>query len=350
MIDTFCLSSKVLNTFIEDTTYVYSIDYTIFDGDQFICSGSDDKITRVWNIDNGEKIQSFNGHMSRLHCVKFSQYHYHYHHRNVICSSSYDKTIRFWDIKDNQQLQVFTGQNDSVSGIAFSPFSSGRYLCSGYDNTIRLWDVETSKSLYSFDGHTNGVRCVDISPLQSNNNNKSNDIGAIGGNGYTICSGSNDNTICVWDIETAKKLILFQGHTDYVMSVKYGSNKLVNIILSGSCDQSVRLWDIRSGQQVQVFNGHTSEVWDVEYSPFAVNNNEFGGYSNVICSGSWDSTIRFWDVRSSKKELYIINGKNDNCLGITCLKFIGLKKKGKSNQSDLKLCYGSRNGRIFIWG
>ncbi|ETO35296.1 WD-repeat protein [Reticulomyxa filosa] len=67
---------------------------------------------------------------------------------------------------------------------------------------------------------------------------------------------SMDIKILIWDIETTKQFNLFKGHTDYVMSVKYGFNELVNTILSGSNDKSVRLWDIRSGQQIQVFNGH----------------------------------------------------------------------------------------------
>ncbi|ETO00030.1 hypothetical protein RFI_37429, partial [Reticulomyxa filosa] len=139
------------------------------------------------------------------------------------------------------------------------------------DYTIRLWDVETSKLLHIFNGHNHTVTCVDISPLQSNN--KNNNFGVICGNGYTICSGSCDNTIRVWDIETTKQLIVFKEHEHWISSVKYGLNELKNIgcantILSGSYDNSVRLWDIRSRKQIQIFNGHTDYVTCVEYLPF----------------------------------------------------------------------------------
>ncbi|ETO06131.1 WD-repeat protein [Reticulomyxa filosa] len=348
ILDTFISSSKLIKTFCGHIDNVWSIDYSTFDCNHLLCSGSSDATIRVWDIDANKQIQLLNNeNSSSVYCVKFSSYHYHNYHRNIICFCSYDNTIRFWDIKDNQQLQIFNEHTRWVGGIEFSSFNGGRYLCSGSaDTTMRLWDVETSKSLHVFDGHTSAVRCVDFSPLQnSNNDNKNNNIGVIGGNGYTICSGSWEAIINIWDIETTKQLNTFEGHKRGVNSVKYGSNELINTILSGSEEGSVRLWDIRSGKQIQVFYGHTDWVNTVEYSPFIVNNIEVDFNSNVICSGSSDNTIRFWDVRSNKKELYVINGDKE----IICFKFLQIKKN-KNNCYDINLCYGSRNGLIHIWG
>ncbi|ETO05815.1 WD-40 repeat-containing protein, partial [Reticulomyxa filosa] len=236
-----------------------SIDYSAFDGGKFLCSGSEDKTVRVWDLDTNKQRQLFSGHLRSVNCVKFSPYYYHNHNRTVICSSSNDQTIRFWDIDNNNKPFKTLGQHDDgVCGIEFSSFSSGRYLCSGSgDSTVRLWDVETSKSLHVFSEHTNWVWCVDFSPLQSNNNDKSNNIGVIGGNGYTFCSGSNDHTIRVWDIEKTKQSIVFRGHRNHVNSVKYqpyqsGISGGANTILSGSADRHVCLWDARSGQLIQI--------------------------------------------------------------------------------------------------
>ncbi|ETO05968.1 WD-40 repeat-containing protein [Reticulomyxa filosa] len=319
--DLFCSSSKLINTFIGHTNIVRSIDYSTFNDCQFICSGSNDKTVGVWNFNNNKQIQSFNGHSDHVYC---------------------DDTIRFWDFKHNKKLQIFNRHTNDVCSIEFSSFNSGRYLCSGsYDKTIRLWDIETSKSLHIFNGHENWACCVDISPLKNNNNkndNKSNNIGLIGGNGYTICSGSFDKTIRIWDIETTKQLITFNGHEDAIRCVKYGLNELVNIILSGSNDKSVRLWDIRSNKQIEIFNGHKNIVWSVEYSPFIINNN-----SNVICSGSTDKTIRFWDIRSNKNELYVMKSDEQ----VICFKFI---EKKLNNDICVNLCYGSTKGLIYVFG
>ncbi|ETO09130.1 WD-40 repeat-containing protein [Reticulomyxa filosa] len=357
--DEFHSSSKLLKAFKQHTDRVNSLDCFIFDNRQFICSGSSDRTVCVWNIETNKQVQLFNGHLDYVTCVKFSQYYCYNNRRGIICSSSLDNTIRFWDIKHTQELQAFNKHTAGVCGIEFSSFNGGRYLCSGSrDKTIRLWDVETSNSLHVFNGHKNDVLCVAISPLQSNinnnNNNKSNSIGVIGGNGYTACSGSSDKTIRIWDIETTKQLNVFKGHIGFVNSVKYGSSELEmiggsNTILSGSNDRSVRLWDIRSSKQIQLFNGHTSAVNAVEYSQFVIKNSTAEANSNVICSASSDYTIRFWDIRSSKIELYSIKRSQE----ITSLKFLQLKKKSKSNDDFgycINICYGSMRGIIGVWG
>ncbi|ETO15263.1 WD-40 repeat protein [Reticulomyxa filosa] len=242
---------------------------------------------------------------------KFSPYHYHNHRRSVICSSSYDNAIR---------------HTDCVFGIEFSPFHGGRYLCSGSDGiNLCLWDVETSKILHVFKGHTNWVWCVAFSPLQSSND--SNHVGS----GYTICSGSYDSTIRIWDIETAKELSILKGHECYVWCAKYLPYELgtiggSNTIIFGSQDKSVRLWDIRSNQQSHVFKGHTQDVTCVECLPF------INSYTSIICSGSYDNTIRLWDFRLNK-ELHVIKGKDEQDDGIVCLRFLPLKNKEKDNQN-----------------
>ncbi|ETO20930.1 hypothetical protein RFI_16275, partial [Reticulomyxa filosa] len=149
MLDTFRSSSKLLKTFSGHTKAVWSIDYSTFSGDQFICSGSHDNTVCLWDVDNSKQIGSFHEHSSVVYCVRFSSYHYCNYRQNVICSSSYDKTIRFWDTEHNRQSQILNGHTRCVYCIEFSPFNGGRYLCSGsYDKTIRLWDVETSESLH----------------------------------------------------------------------------------------------------------------------------------------------------------------------------------------------------------
>ncbi|ETO24102.1 F-box and wd40 domain protein [Reticulomyxa filosa] len=164
--------------FIGHIVYAWSIDYSSLDDCQLICSGSDDKTIRIWDIDTNEQIQFFNRYSSPVYCERFSPYHYHC---SVIFSSSLTIPSVFGVLK------VINNYKDLIR--------IKQYLCSG------SFDVETYKSLHIFNENENTVLCVDFSPLQSNNNSTNgNSVGVIGGNGYTICSGSY-KTIRKWDIK-----------------------------------------------------------------------------------------------------------------------------------------------------
>ncbi|ETO36366.1 WD-40 repeat protein [Reticulomyxa filosa] len=324
--------------------YVYGIDYTTFDDNQFICSGSADKKVCVFDVNNDKYNAYFDLHLGPVYCVKFSQYHYNKNKLNIVCSSSRDNTIRFWDFKNNAQIGILKNDH-SLCGIEFSSFNHGKYLCSGsFDNTIRIWDVETLNPLCVLSGHDDVVWCIAISPSNSN-------AGLVGGNGYTICSGSYDGTIRTWDIDTHKQLNVLTGHERGIRSVKYGRNNMQNTVLSGSSDRTVRLWDIRSNEQVQRFDGHKNIVWSVEYIISTINIIKCSNNLNLVCSGSEDDTIKIWDTRSNKNPLYTINNFEKERNGITSIKLVQSdNKKQLIHNCNFGLICGSVSGKVFFYG
>lgn len=61
-----------------------------------------------------------------------------------------------------------------------------------------------------------------------------------------------------------------------------------NMFASGSCDSTVKVWDIRSNSCVRTFTGHVSDVNAVEFMPSG----------NCVGTGSDDATCRIFDLRS----------------------------------------------------
>ena len=66
-------------------------------------------------------------------------------------------------------------------------------------------------------------------------------------------------------------------------------------IVSGSDDQTVRVWDAASGAELLVLRGHEGPVYAAAFSPDGAR----------IVSGSGDGTVRVWDAASGAEQLVL---------------------------------------------
>ncbi|TFK72559.1 WD40 repeat-like protein [Pluteus cervinus] len=88
------------------------------------------------------------------------------------------------------------------------------------DNTIKLWDIETGKNFRTYFGHIEGVWVVACDKLR-------------------LVSGSNDRTIKVWSREEARCTSTLVGHQAAVSCLALGEDKIV----SGSDDCTIKIWN-----------------------------------------------------------------------------------------------------------
>ena len=203
----------------------------------------------------------------------------------------------------DEPSRTFTGHNDNVWSVCIS--SDSRYIVSGSeDNTIKLWNLHTGKLIRTFTGHNYDVRSVCISS-----------------DSKYIVSGSHDNTIKLWDSHTGELISNFTGHNDNVRSVCISSDS--RYIVSVSNDNTIKLWALHIGELIRTFTGHN----------YYVNSVCISSDSRYIVSGSNDNTIKLWDLHTGKlirtfsghrhvvrsvcissDSRYIVSGSHDNTI------------------------------------
>ena len=132
------------------------------------------------------------------------------------------------------QIATLSVHHDYVISLAFS--ANGMLLASGsLDNTIKLWDMQTGGVAKSFN-------CTGTSPASSI---------SISADCTTIASGTSQS-IDLWDIQKRKHICVIKQQTS-VNAVCF--SPLVPQYLISASDGKVQQWDIYGHQIAPTLNG-----------------------------------------------------------------------------------------------
>mmetsp|Transcript_27868 Transcript_27868/g.27553 ORF Transcript_27868/g.27553 Transcript_27868/m.27553 type:complete len:330 (+) Transcript_27868:35-1024(+) len=118
--------------------------------------------------------------------------------------------------------------------------------------------------------------------------------------GNLLVSASRDRSLLIWNVDlsqeqgyiqtvTANPHRSLKGHSHFISDVVLSSDN--NFALTGSWDTTMRLWDLRAGRTTYRFVGHSKDILTVAMSPD----------NRQILSGSRDKTIKLWNTIAEMK-------------------------------------------------
>ena len=306
------------------------------DGKTLVVAGGDGKI-RFVEMNTGEVQRTLAGHTNAVYRAVFSP------DEKMLASSSRDLTARIWDVSSGRELYSLNGFRCAVKAVAFSP--NGQLVAAaGNDGMLKLWDAKTGKELKSL-VHTNSPD-VDTSVYSV----------AFGRDGKKIYAGNGDGTISEWDTIAGKETRVWKAHDPANLKLVFSPDFS---LLASYGDGVVKLWDTSSWREVRsmstvrapaAFNynstiafSHDGQliatsgigldqkqttyvyvqtlVWKVETGEklftieghkFDINALMFTRDNQFLMTGSVDTTIKFWDMKTGKEARTIImppNGK-----------------------------------------
>jgi eukaryotic-like serine/threonine-protein kinase len=217
--------------------------------------------------------------------------------------------VKSWDLNTGEVPNTLNaGHTAPIRTLSLS--ADGTILVSGSDdNTIKIWDMTTGKLRQTLQGHTAPVNSVALSP-----------------DGKTLISGSEDRTVKIWDVPTSVLRHTLSEHTAPVYAVALSPNG--QAIASGSQDFTVKIWNTETGELIRTLSqpaGHRNAVSAVAISPSG----------KQVASGSWEKNVKLWDLQTGKI-LRTFEGHQDK---VTTVAFL----------NDQTIASGSVDQSIRIW-
>ncbi|KAK3845914.1 MAG: WD40-repeat-containing domain protein [Linnemannia gamsii] len=160
--------------------------------------------------------------------------------------------------KRNFKVKQFRGHTDGVMCLQFDD----SFLITGsYDNSVKVWNIETGECLRTLTGHALCVRALHFDEAK-------------------LITGSMDRTLKIWNYHTGQCIRTLQGHTDGVVTLDFDSR----ILASGSVDATIKIWNFATGQ-CSTLKGHDDLVNKVQIYQ-----------KDFLFSTSDDTTVKLWDI------------------------------------------------------
>jgi len=176
-------------------------------------------------------------------------------------------------VPDKAQAE-FKGHGDWVNDVAFS--ADGKTLLSASrDRTVKTWDL-TGKNLLTLKGHAGNVKSA-----------------LFVGDKIATSAGKWNKEKKAWEGEIKlwsgeKESGSLKGHEQSIESMAISKDG--KTLVTGSEDQTILVWDIAAGKVVQTLKGHTGGIIAVAITPDG----------KKVASASTDKTLKIWDVATAK--------------------------------------------------
>ncbi len=183
-----------------------------------------------------------------------------------------------------KQSVLLNMETDTSSANCAALSDDGSVLVTGAETgQVKIWDIRSFTCTATFNDHTRPVSCVMFLSSQKG-----------------LISASHDGTIRAYDVLRYRNFRIFTAvfENRFNSVAVDDSDELVCASATDSCQ--IFLWSFKTGHLLETLAGHGAYISDLYFCT-----------DSLIVSGSWDKTVRLWDVEKSNNAAHILQHEAD---------------------------------------
>lgn len=242
---------------------------------KLLASGSFNGEVKLWDIDSGRCLYTLLKNQTWIQALGFSC------HGDLIGGSSSDAVIRVWDSQTGEcHKSIALAPDEYIVGLAVHP--QGHYCISvGNDDRLTWWNLETGACIRALpSGHKGHHWSIAFHP-----------------EGQVFASIGTDSVVKLRHADTGECYANLEGHTGCYGDLAFSPDG--TILATGRSDRTIRLWEFATGRCLHVLEGHTSGITSVAFCALPLTSAS-AAPPYILASGSFDETIRLWDVQTGE--------------------------------------------------
>jgi WD40 repeat protein len=265
----------------------------------------------VWDQDkNQDKVLSLQGYSGRATSLAVSRQGGH------VAASFGTGAVMVWDAQEGKRL--FSARLPHANCVALSP--SGQRLAIARAKTIRVeeWpdrpghrNLEQVGRILAFDSASKNLLCARGDTVWDGRRAISKPLPGLKGslmslannrNGQLLADAGEEDSVCVWNLKTGKKVVC---HTGPVTALAFSPDG--QQLATAGLDKIIKVWEMPGGRLLFSLPGHADEILSLSFS----------ADGKRLASGGQDWIVKVWDLENQEALLSLDQGHENWVYGVS---------------------------------
>ena len=289
------------------------------DGKILASGGSPNPVIQLWDMDTHSKLTTpkLAERHDSITALAFSE------DNTILISLDKFGDIIYWDVETGSKL-LDPRNVDTYDVAALSPNGSMAAIGDKNGTHIHLWNTTTGRRRITFNGHAGFFK------EDGDEHEAEIRMLAFTHDGKTLVSGSEDQTVILWNTQNGAKQATLKDHEAWITTVALSIDG--EIVASGDVNKIIKTWDVATGRERATLRGHKNTINALTFAPEGT-----PLYSKCLASGSADGTIRFWNPDTGQELATFTAGHTE------WVKAVAFTENGTT------LVSAALNGTVEVW-